>query len=519
MTTYTVYPSSLLSKSYTSTDPNTYPRLSTNSGSTWASTTVTDAQLLSAMNDNNDVTRVRNNGSNYAVIRCGLPTAAVNDATEFAARVSAVVRVAPWGQSNRFGIEVYRASGTAKDPVIWFTDGSSGNQEKTRTWYWSGGVSGLALAVAFEGMPTPSDGVQLLGCHLVVDTIALDQVTLSPTSQTVTDAPQIPVQLTTVIGWESKTKDPDSTSHKIEVQIETGGGSIPGSGTLKGTYSTTVTVATSGTSTVTATCRRLPNGSYDVYARSTRTFAGHEHPGAWVKSTLTLNVVRPTPPIVTVGAPDAHGVVPITLTAPASAGYSSPRVAVFRDDAVEPSGTYYVPPGNLPVSFGVPATVDDQLTPRGDAPTYVAYVLATGSGGWVFSDYTYCAGPAIPIVGWNLKDRDDFEQSLYGVTVMGPITEAVTADEGVFRMLDRAETVVVTGQISGFDGELKIRTDTAASWTATKTLLMSGNRVKLESAFGQDRYIRFLASTLKVSTAGTLTAPIREITCSYVQIG
>jgi hypothetical protein len=133
------------------------------------------------------------------------------------------------------------------------------------------------------------------------------------------------------------------------------------------------------------------------------------------------------------------------------------------------------------------------------------------------SAWSSTASSTITAADWNLKCPENSTINVIGINVTGEPSETITEDMGVFRALDRQYPVVVSGQLSGWDGDLTINTTTSADWTATRTLIEAQKVLLLESPFGWSKYIRIINGA-SAAMMGTNTQPRRVITLQYVQV-
>lgn len=517
MSSITVRPTVLIDRSCGG-DWATYGwRLSTDSGATWGGSTASDAQILAALNDNNTATRLRNVPAASITAHLRYPNGSV-PAGDFVARITSRLGAADGQSGRRVGMSTYLEAAGVQAALIQYVDGSTTPVEYVSTQPWSASGDGLASEVYVQGSSTLTNIPQLLGAYVSLLTITKSTCVPTATTLTTTNTPTVPVQVTSTVGWESGIGGPLNTV-TVETRIESGGTGV-GTGTLLGSVSQDFTVGASGAVTVNAAfTTALPNGSYLVYARATRYredgLVRADQVGAWSASgTLTVNVTPPAAPTVTVGTVGQD--VPLLVTPQASAGYTAPRVKVLRSV----DGVTWAAVRGTPVAgtFGTQLTVWDYEAPRGVTVTYRVSVLASASGAASESSYVTVTALVPLSGGWNLRDTLTPANSVYGLVVTGATTETISEDAGVFRPLDRAGAVVVSGQMTGWDGELTIHTTGDAEWAAVKALVTSGKVLLLQSGWGWVKYVRFvLGSGLKVVTSGTSTTPRRDFTIGYVE--
>lgn len=357
-------------------------------------------------------------------------------------------------------------------------------------------------------------------------TLSVPTVTVANQTVTTSAKPTIAVSVTASIGWESSESDVSNMKRVLtQVRIESGGTGV-GTGTLLSSNYVDQYAFASGTVNVPMP-DALANGTYTIYARAVRfrdaqtqdqAIAATDQASAWSSATLTMNNPLPNAPTVSVSADQTNDRVQISVTPVATTGFTSPIIDVQRSD--DGGSTWTTVRGwSVAGAFGSATTNYDYEMTRGVSVTYRARITATYTGGLIqTSNWTTSSGVNVTIAqDWNLKCPQTPALNLLNVQVVDKPGEELTEDLGVFRPLDRRYPVVVAGQLGGWDGDLTIVTSYTTDWSALKSLLESQKVLYLESPFGWSKYIR-ITSGAKVEISGTIGAPRRRISVSYIQV-
>lgn len=491
----------------------------------WAASAGT---ALTCVNDASDSTYVRKSVDDVPGNQASLGLAAASiTAGEFISHVSPFIRYkGTSGKAQMLAVYKQNATkywlGVYADATIATTaePGFSSSQVWT--------VADMAnLLLGFYSYDTSSVSrayVYELGATIY--SMAKGTATPSNRTETTSAFPSIPVAVAVDIDtWQLRSGsyfDPWRT-FTVQIDVESGG-TAHGTGTLvasfeqdfiytaDGTYNETVTLDTS-----------LTNGTYKVYARTIRhrvsenTITSEQY-GAWsAAATLTMQAPLPNTPTGAAGPDQTLDRIAVIVTPVATTGYSDPIIYVqrSRDDG----STWEDVRGmqGIAGAFGVQTTLYDYEAEYGAVTKYRHRVAATYTGGAVnYSAWTSGTSGTIDAIGWNLKDPVNPGLNIIGLRVVPEPEDHIDEDLGVFRPLDRRYPVIVSGELTGWDGSLEIHTNTAAQWTALKTLLESQMVLRLESPFDGGKYIRLVGGA-KVSKAGTSGSPRRKITVSYVE--
>lgn len=500
--------------------------VATNGGGT---NPATQATVLGNLSDNSDATFVTNTGSSEITWNFGLATAAV-PSTQFVARVSPHIRHKGNAQGNyTIGGVIFRASDPNVSALNYIYPSNSAAftsaQLGTQSVDWP--LSDLASLRFrwYDGRATTAWNATE-HADIWATVYAITKSTATPQSKTETQSvlPTVQVNLTNTLGWESSVPA-ERNIRKVLVQTRVElGGTTPGTGTLVATGSTTTTVMATSTVTLNQIVSNfIPNGTYRVYSRAHRyrddPIVRDEQWSAWsAAATLTMNVPLPTTPTVTVTPDQALDRVAISVTPIATTNYANPFIFVERSDDGQQTWSAVRNAAGIQGTFGVAQIFYDYEAPRGTTVFYRVQIEATYLSVVQNSSlYSSAISAVVTADGWNFKDPDEPQLNVLNVSVTGNPTESVTEEQGVFRPLGRKYPVVVSGAVSGWDGDLRITAFGNAEWLSVKYLAESQQVLYLEAAFGWAKYIRILSGTTS-AIGGTTTTPIRQISLKYVEV-
>lgn len=196
--------------------------------------------------------------------------------------------------------------------------------------------------------------------------------------------------------------------------------------------------------------------------------------------------------------------------------YSSPYVTVERSH--DGGVTWESVRGltALGVSFGAATIRYDYEAERGEVVYYRARISAYTGGVLNTSANTPNASVTLTETTWNLKCPQAPDLNFIGITVLAKPTEEISEDLGIFRPDGRRYPVVVSGTLTGWDGEITVMTDNAADWAKVKALVEAQAVLFLESPFGWSKYIR-LSQGAKTTIEGTVTTQRRSASLAYVE--
>jgi hypothetical protein len=517
MSTLTILPSSLLAKDGAVDG-------STNTGGSWAN--ATDPNIVTYLSDAADTTGVRSAAAQTRSLQVALAAPTIPGG-EFVARVGGWIRWSNGKSGKVVGCLPYRQADGAPGyaptlPVTGSTSPTTTEVASVPVAWSTVDAAALALQVTMEGAATAADRPVLWAAGATVYTLALASATPSATTATST-YPTIPVTVAATIGWEAPTYNWQLLRKvTVEIRVESGG-TGPGTGTLMSTATGDVWFTATGSQVVNLSVPdALANGTYKVYARASRHREGEtavlaDQVGVWsAAATLTVSGTAPTTPTFTLAADPNADTMTATITPVAGGGYTQPSVVLERSDDGQATWTPVRNATNIAAAFGVATVLVDYEAPRGRTVYYRARVLAYLSGVLNGSAWATSVPVSVPADAWNLKCPQAPNINVVNVTVVGNPDESLGEDLGVFRPTDRRYPVIVSGQLTGWDGSLKIHTAGATEWSAVKALIESQRILLLESAFGTSKYIRLMPGP-RVVLKGTSTLPRREVDVSYVE--
>ena len=518
MSTYVIRPTSLIAKDNALVGTN-------NAGSSF--TTASNSQIASYLGDNSDITAVASsgNGSRFFQLTLGTPLIASD---EFVARVSSSVRWSGGATGKFVGAAVYKRTQNVPAGVPSVAANGSLTRVTTELGYVASGWenangSNLALAVALDG---GTSGTRPILWDTWATVYTLRRATASPqaTTWSTSTYAEVPVDVTATIGWEADTFQWQNLRRvTVEVRVESGGSGV-GSGTLVATGTGDILFDATGTQTLeVAVDTPLPNGTYRVYARAIRyrenqTEVAADQIGVWSSGvTLTMTVNPPAAPTIAATVNTSQGRVELVVTAPTSAGYTSPFYTVERSDDLGVTWVQVRGLSAVNAAFGTPSLRYDYEAPRAVQVRYRARVSAYISGVLNTSVASAPVAVTVPIVeAWNIKCPQSPNLNVIGVTVVGNPSEGINEDIGVFRPFGRRYPVTVSGTLTGWDGEFDIITLNADEWSRLKALIESQLVLLVESPFGWRKYVR-LSNGASVTMLGTAAAPRRRVSVSYVE--
>ena len=496
------------------------------------------ASILAAVNDNSDASYIRTSSQQYGEILFGYPDPSIS-ATEFPDRIEASPRVSGTsGNYTGFAVDT-DADATPNPPrasdaayAVWrsaqHSHASATNVPLDMARKWTNGMAAtlrLAFRTYEQFLVVGANRAYYYDLPVVIKTQALAAVAPTPTTITTTTTPTIPATVTADIDtWQLPYSS--ALTMRIEMQIESGGTGI-GTGTVMETITKDVTYdATAGTGRTLATSlvftESLVNGEYKVYARVARQrtlYPGEWLYGAWSSvAALTMQLTLPAAPTLALTPDQTNDRVSVSVTPVATTDYSSPTIEVERSN--DGGTTYTAVRGMTAIAgtFGAASAMGyDYESIRGIAAKYRARITATHTNASVnVGAWSTVAETTITATGWNLKCPETPALNAIGVSVIGNPSEDVEEDIGVFRTLGRRYPVVVSGTLTGWDGQLDMQTSTAAEWTAIKGVIEAQKILLLESPFGVSKYIRLIGGA-QTAIAGTPGAPRRSVKAAYVE--
>lgn len=503
------------------------------SGNGYATTNATsNADMASKLGDNSDLTTVVHTSTSATQYRFALGAPTI-PSDEYVCRIGQSLRWKGGGDSGSgaayIGVSVYRS--TDPNPSGYSSVQSNGSLSFITTEVgqviapWTAAeVAALRLAWydgrnTFDGaMPTVTTA------DLWATIYTIKKASVSVANQGSTQSyPVIATTTTATIDWESTSYDWQQWRKiRTEVQIESGGTGA-GTGTLIASGYTETLFTATGSQTVNVTLgSAVPNGTYNIYARTIRfredNTSGTDTTSAWTTAaTLTQNITPPSTPTFSVTADQVNDRATISVTPVSSAGFTSPIIEVQRSSD---GGTTWtaIRGSSIAGTFGSAATLYDYELPRGVLTAYRARITATYTGGLINSSaWTTPSSITITVADWNMKVPETPSLNVLDVQVIDKPTEELTEDLGVFRPLDRRYPIVVAGSLGGYDGDLLISTSTSTEWTNLKAILEAQKVIYLESAFGWAKYIR-ITSGARVTLLGSATSPRRQVAISYVEV-
>ena len=491
-----------------------------------SSVSPTGATALGNISDNFDGTWVERLGPTMEwVIGYAAPSVPT---TEFVARVSGSVRYRGGNSSVFVSNYPYRASVDSLPTIVpaIFMGGASFTTVEIgrRVADWTrASITGLRSRFT-DTLAAP--GVDYAEAWMTIYTITVSTATASNVTMVVSNTPTIPVAVVNTIDWESSLST-SSPLRKVTVEVRIEANTSTGAGTSPALLTTTVDIVPNATGTENLSIvmpGTLANGTYKVYTRARRyseaTTPANESEmfSAWsAAATLTMNVTAMGTPTITATADNTLDRASLNVTVPTTSPYTSATVTVQR--SIDAGTTWETVRGidGVAIALATPTTFYDYEAPAGVPVLYRAqavglYLTDSVTSPWSGSSTMTLAA----LTEWNLKVPETPELNIIGVNVVGSPEETLGEEVGVFRPIDRRYPVVVSGELTGWDGSISISTVTAAAWTALAAVLENQKVLLLQSPFGWQKYIRIVGD-VKTAIQGTPTAPRRRATLTYVE--
>lgn len=257
--------------------------------------------------------------------------------------------------------------------------------------------------------------------------------------------------------------------------------------------------------------------TYRAYVRTGKTLNGGPFWSDWAFSQFTISLTPPTTPTVTASFESATNRVLVTATGAAPTGYDSQTFAVERSDD---GGTTWVAvrdASDLVPNSSNAAQVYDYEAARGVTVRYRARAIGVLADNEVASAWSSAATVSVTNDGrWWWKALTAPSLNLGGVSVLTDPGESITEDLGVFTPIGRSTPVVISGGLSGREGNYALVVSGASAWTAFEPLLRHTGTLLVQSPFGDQRYVRIVERS--VTLTGTTGAPRREVEVKYVEV-
>ncbi len=488
------------------------------------------ATVVTNLSDQSDLTFVTNTAVAVNRWDFGL-TAPTIPADEYVARIGSSIRWKGNASGNyRIGCTTYRSTDTrpTTGALSYIYPNNSGAFASTEigTSYvnWSVTDAATLRFQWYDGRNNPTfSTTQHAEAFASIYTIKRATTTCSTTSSTVSK-PTFSCSTVGTIDWEYTATGGYGPLCSIGTQVWLEqGGTVPGTGTFIMTKSDTQTWTATQTRNISITSDTvIPNGTYRLYVRTIRYrndgTTASDTIGAWSAGvTFTQNVPNPTAPTFTATADQTNDRVTLVATPITTSGYTLPTITIQRS---EDSGTTWETvrgASGVAGAFGSASTFYDYESPRGFNVQYRAFVSATYTGGAINTSASSTVRTTnITADGWNLKCPQDPTLNDLNLTVVGEPTENITEDLGVFRPLSATYPIIVSGELTGWDGGLSVYCSSDAEWLSLKGLINAQKVLYLESPFGWAKYVRLIDGA-KTRVLGTPTAPRRPVELVYVE--
>lgn len=135
----------------------------------------------------------------------------------------------------------------------------------------------------------------------------------------------------------------------------------------------------------------------------------------------------------------------------------------------------------------------------------------------IYSAPSTTAAATVTFAAWWLKDPADPTLNRE-VDVQQPLRSERREQQGVFRTLGRDRPVVVTGPITGEEGELTIVFVTDAEFDAFEALRATQRVLLLQSPFDDNYYVRLGDTRRTEFMAANGTTRYREVSIGFIEV-
>jgi hypothetical protein len=266
----------------------------------------------------------------------------------------------------------------------------------------------------------------------------------------------------------------------------------------------------------------LANDTYVLYVRVSRDHpSGQDSWSAYQSAQWVQSVTGPNAPSVTLAPDDDSQSIGVFVTAASQSGYDSTTAQVDVQRLV--GGLWREVRGMTGVGVTVDAATylgDDLECDRDVDNVYrvrlTMLLTADGTLGvstWGPAD---AGGPATQPIGWNLKAVNLPASSWLEVGVLVEPPESSQMQATVLAPLDRVLPVVLRGVAAGASGSLDFIASGQDDLDALAALLVYGDLVYLETAFGDAKWLAITDCSWK--RQGTADAPRRTGTITYSEV-
>lgn len=352
---------------------------------------------------------------------------------------------------------------------------------------------------------------------------------VTPTTVSYTGSSSATVATTAVTGSDTVTASQNDPQVRYEVKIFTA--AQYGAGGFDPATSTPTWTTSANTSDLSVLSGSLTNSTtYRAYVRTAKAWTGATLGGEtyawsdWAYSQFTVSVTLPTAPAISSITWDSTNQrVTFTATSAASSGsYTNPLVSIERS---EDGGTTWVTVyGFSPTSlaFGsVALSVVDPLCDRTVGTLrYRTKLTATYPSDTQTVDVYSSTSTVSPSSDgkWWIKAVSNASLNLGSLAVLVGVGADKEETLGVFKPIGRTTSVVVAGDLYGWDGSYKVFTKTSAERSAFRSLLSHQGALLVQDPFGEQRYIRVTTRRQNLPSGATSSNPITEWEFDFVEV-
>lgn len=471
------------------------------------------------LSDNSDATYLINSTSGVATLVLDNATYTAT-ATETFRRVRVRVRVLAPTANGRVNANI----GTRQAGIVKYSAGLSVRGQyaaiTTLTGAWlSVSPFGAAwtqndidsLRVQITEYETGADECNIYAVFVDVDTATQPTTTVTSPTGTITDTAKPEVAFTYT--------DPDATDEQVFYQVKVFSAAQYGiagfdPANSANSYDSDIIASSEQTHTI---AEYLTNATYRAYVRVGKSLGGTAFWSDWAYSGFTVNVTRPSTPTLTASWSEANSRATMTITGTAVVGFDYQFFEVQR--SVD-GGTTYETIRNGDELFpdtSFVASVYDYEVKRGITARYRARSI--GVTGTAVSNSAFSTVQTVSITSdakfW-IKAVGTPSLNYGAATILNRLGITVEENLGVYRPIGRTLPVVVSGTISGSDGQLEIVTTSSAAWDAVYALSIYQLTLLLQEPTNEQKYVRFISRDWEEQLVGATKQRILRI--NYVEV-
>lgn len=281
------------------------------------------------------------------------------------------------------------------------------------------------------------------------------------------------------------------------------------------TSTATFSTVLAGAGTTVTSTAALPNATvFRSYVQVVKDYSPAQIRSNWATANGTVSFSAPTNGTVTPTWDSTYNRVQVVV-----AGSASPfRYTLTRNGTVIGRALTTMGAG-----VGGAGTVYDYQAPRGTAVVY-SLVLTTGTA----ASPQLSSGTATGTVttgtatGWEIVSLEDPTTVYQFSSPVTGISFNRSEGQSVFRPLDATKAVVVSGAMTGDDGQIQWLTSTRSAWETLKTVLTAQSPLRVTSPFikaagANESWIVRLTSR-EWTSGGVPANPTQQVSAGFVEV-